>query len=826
MNRKVSIEIGFAILLVSAAVLISLSRLWLADPASAYPWGSDTLGHLLKAEYLAEEIGKGHFYPEMFPYWYNGHQLFRQHPPLPYYILVGISLFSGDMISAGNWFVIIAALIGGLSFLLFSRYVGWVPAAIGGIFFTLAPDTLRVALAEGNLPRALAASLLPALTYCFLQILTGQGKRRHLLTGALLMLATVLSHAMMAAIFCVCLVLVASIYSLISRQFKNLLAAIACLVLGLMLSSFWLLPSLSGGIGELDQAAVSEALAVFPLTTYLNPLLRLTQPEIVYIGLSITAILMAGLLIKPARSPLLVSFLAVGVMTILISTPGFNAAFNGLPAHHLFWPIRFLSFSVLALAISLAFLLAALRKQKWGLIAIPVLVLVVSLDFWPSVRLLAHTRPPSNEILNTAEVLRRQSGWRQATLDFSRLGSAPSYFFTSQSGREQVFGWAYQSACTATTVSALNGAMETGNWGFVLQLLDILGADDLVLLQTGISLDPLTGLLPGYGYQRVWDESHLVVYHRDGGPRALYLSSPAIGIGSGASNVAALFPGLLLASSPYVDDYDLGYLSQFSVIVLSRFNWHDQSRAEALMVAYAQAGGSVLVDLSAAPEDPLARVPRFLDIYGERVRFFTEPVWLTLDDNRDSLTPFRELPWVAVVPQGDLVESIQFEYHGVSGTALGYVPIGQGKIWFVGLNLPYHTLITHDPLGLEVLSQILPVPAGEPISYATVPLEEYVADQEGYRFTYELATPGELLVPVIGCDGMTIYLDNQPVANHSLYQMVAFTAPAGRHQVRIVFESPMVYYYGGFVSLFGLFGCFIGLLFWQGGIHVNKNKEE
>ncbi len=48
-----------------------------------YPWASDTMGHLLKVEFIASELQAGRLYPQLFPQWYSGVQLLRYFPPIP-----------------------------------------------------------------------------------------------------------------------------------------------------------------------------------------------------------------------------------------------------------------------------------------------------------------------------------------------------------------------------------------------------------------------------------------------------------------------------------------------------------------------------------------------------------------------------------------------------------------------------------------------------------------------------------------------------------------------------------------------------------------------
>lgn len=809
-----------SVILVSGIVLFALRDLWLpAETGLTYPWGSDTLGHLIKAEYLQKEIGAGSFYPNLFPDWYNGLQMLRYYPPLPYYLLVVINLFSQDMLAAGHLFIVLTALITAWSVLAFARWVGWGPATLGAMVLALAPDNLRVALAEGNLPRALASALLPGLTYCLVCILAGEGRRRHAVAGAFLVAMVILSHAMMGAIFGASLGVLAIVFFLLKGGPPGrLLRALGMLAIGLLLSGVWLLPSLSGGISELNQEAVTEALAVFPLTTYLNPLLRFDNHEVVYIGLGLVVIPLLGLLRPAGRRPLTLGFLGVGLVTMLISTPGFNALFNGLPAHQLFWPIRFLSFSSLALVMAIMLQLATWPPGAQARSVMLAVALLLALDVAPSLGLVFR-RPAPTELTTIAAELAKRGGWREATLDFSRLGSAPSYLFTAQGGREQVFGWAYQGARTATNVAALNGALETGAWGYALDTLDLLGADDVVLLKQDPALAQFSTLLEKQGFAAVWSGESLSLYHRDGGPRAFPVSADALGIGAGAQNFAALFPGLTVASSPQVDDFDPAYLARFRLVVLSRFTWRDQARAEAVVRAYAAQGGVVLVDLNGSPNDPLAREPHFLDVYGEQVRFSSDALAVTMNGKSQMLRPFADSEWQAVDPQGELQSTVTYDYHGVTGTALGFTPCGLGRIWFVGLNLPFHTLLTNDPVGLEILSQVISLPAGQPTARTSVPLQDYQANQDGYTFAYRVPAETELIVPVADHGGTDIRIDGQTVADHSLYNLVGFTAPAGQHQVAISFRPTAVYAEGALASLAGLVLGAAGLVFWKGGSH-------
>ena len=107
--------------------------LFTPDAVGQYPWGSDTLGHITKAEYLKQQIDDGILFPNLFTDWYLGHQILRYFPPLPYYLLVGLINLTGNSLAATNWFIALCALMGGLMCLPFRRWIGWTLATFGGI---------------------------------------------------------------------------------------------------------------------------------------------------------------------------------------------------------------------------------------------------------------------------------------------------------------------------------------------------------------------------------------------------------------------------------------------------------------------------------------------------------------------------------------------------------------------------------------------------------------------------------------------------------------------------------------------------------------------
>ncbi|MCZ6539628.1 MAG: 6-pyruvoyl-tetrahydropterin synthase-related protein, partial [Chloroflexi bacterium] len=402
------------------------------DSDAIYPWSSDAWGHLIKAEYLRQEIGEGNWYPDLFPEWYSGQQMLRYFPPITYFALTGLNDLTGNVFMAGNYLLLITALTGGLSVLLFAPRIGLGWATVGGVFFVVFPDNLRVAFAEGNLPRVIATALLPAAFYFLVNLMEHNGRKRDFLGLVVLVGLIVLSHAMMAGITLLGFGMYAVSYWLVGRgSIKTAAIGVGALTVGLFVSAWWMFPSLTGGITELDNAAASEAIAQFPVSVSFNPGLRSGDHEIFYVGLSVFIATLISWPLWSRLEPWVKSMVPVALIMTLIGSTLVVEIWRALPAHELFWPLRFMSLaSLLLILISLIvasklFHLSVAPQLRWlrfGALAIPLLMLA---DFQPSTALI-RTREIPDDVASVARQLSERDGWRVATADLSRLGSAPA----------------------------------------------------------------------------------------------------------------------------------------------------------------------------------------------------------------------------------------------------------------------------------------------------------------------------------------------------------------------------------------------------------------
>jgi len=783
------------------------------DPDLVYPWSSDTWGHLIKAVYLRQEMAEGNWYPDMFPEWYSGQQMLRYFPPLTYYVLVGLNELTGNIYVAGNYLLILTALIGGTSVLLFGPRIGIGWATIGGILFVIFPDNLRVAFAEGNLPRIISTAFLPAAFYFLVNLMEYNGRKRDFLGVVLTVGIIVLSHAMMAGIFLLGFGMYAVFYWLVGRgPLRSAAVGAFSLTMGLFVSAWWMFPSLTGGITELDNEAASEAIAQFPLSVVLNPGLRATDQEIFYVGISVVIATILSWLVWSRLDPWVKSLIPVTIIMTLIGSTLIVEIWRALPAHQIFWPLRFMSFASLVLILTSLIVASKLMtisitpQYRWMRFAALAIPLVMLADFQSSTALI-RTREVPEDVQVMSEKLRELDGWRVATADLSRLGSAPSMLFTTEGEREQIFGWAFQGSITAALLARINQSMDQGHLEYTVSRLERLGTDDVVLLpQPDIDAN-LRPALENVGFEQVHTHQRLTLFHKDGSPRAVEIPLNAIGIGTGSNNMAMLFPELIVGTSPNIQDYDIEFLDMFDVIVLSRFTWNNRGAAEDMAEELASRGKTVIVDLTSAPLDTLSREPKFIGVYGEPVLQIGQ-ARLKIDGVVSPLLPFTDEfgTWRSVTPQGADETLIPFEYIAAEGSALSRNTYGDGNVYFVGLNLMFHAAITKDPLAIRILESLSGLTAKEIPADSSIPMRNYEASEDGWRFDLALDDEKWVLLPMGKHSGTNVYADGEPVELVGIESLTLARLPEGEYSVFISSDETAIYTIGRVATVIGILG--------------------
>ncbi len=780
--------------------------------AEQYPWGSDTWAHIAKAKFLKEEIARGNLFPLFNPAWYNGVEPFRYWAPLPYYVLAAIMAVLADPFRAGGAYVAVAAVIGALGWLPHRKRLGSEGALIAAGLWMIWPDHVRVAMSEGNLPRALATALFPVALHFFLNVLERQDWPRSAFVLIGIDALLVLTHAMIAAGFFVIQTVLAAAWTVVGGlRARDVGRGLAVTFAGIAASAWWLLPALRAGIVSVDAAAVTSSIQYFPVTESFNPFLRLTNPEIFYWGLALVPVALWVLITWKQRQGLSRAALVTGILTVAVTTPLLRPLYNSLPLHHLLWPIY------MASAAPAMFYLALLQPtsgrplggRKAAAYILLLLIALLVLDAVPTLRLIS-TRPKPTVVERAVRELPAGSGWREATLDLSGFGSTAAYLVGVEGGREQVFGWAWQGATTAQNIVWVNRALKEHRWSFMFNELRELGATHLVVRRDLVAprLDEFLAEAEILGYREKWRSSEVILLASDAtGPYAILSSYQGLAIGRYASNLAMVFPALEVGSDMFVDSYSPATLARYKTVVVSGALWRNKAKAEEVLRQYTLGGGKLIVDLQGLPEDTLSRRPSLFGVTGEPVNLYQPLVAYRTDQGGEPLrlAPFDPTydPWKGLSPQSLTRTDLYFSHLGEKTALIGTKDVGGKDVYFVGGNLPFHAFLTGDPVATALLSDLLGLKADAVPESKLLPLDGYSATAHGYSFGLtvpENTSSWAVTVPVAFRNNLTVEANGDPVPAREREHLLTLALVPGRFTISVKPEPPREMLAGGLIS--------------------------
>jgi hypothetical protein len=786
-----------------APALLAILAFSLLIAGPHFPASEDGAGHLYKSTMLVESLQAGHGVPILFPGWYAGFESFRYWPHLPYFLLAVPLALAPEDPGIAVIVVIVAGLVGaGAGVLLWRRQLGSPLAILGAVLAALLADPLRVAFAEGNLPRVVAHALfLPELALALTVARADRWHPRTLPAAALIVVATVsvLCHPMMAAVAGAAIVLVLIAGQLTRRWSWRRTAAVAGLIaLGTALAGWWLVPSLDGGIAGTSGEAVRRSLLHFDVTRSFDALatteIRTNEGRAnFYVGIALVVAAVAGL-VHGGRRGSGWPYLVAGLALVLVAIDPFALLYIRLPLADLLWPIRLQSVGQVLVLLGVLHAAAdvlrapapySARRQPIARAAAVALLCLVALDTAGNLSLVGGRARPAEQLV-VRDRLAALPGWREATLDLSRLGSSPTLLWRS---REQLFGWGIQGARNIAEIVDLNEALERHLTAAVLSRLDWWGVDDAVLDRE----DPeVEAALAGHGFTLRGADGSLRHWGRAGGPRALTLGpAAAAGVGRNIRAWTQRFPQIVRAESEFVDDLRLDDLRRFPTLVLAWPRWRDRDRAETLVRDYAAGGGRVIVELGGTKPEQTDGTSRFLGVEAIRVPFPAGGVTIEGAGGTARLLPFdpNEGAWLATRYVGELapagtVRLAEAEPAIVLGTSQQ-----NERIAFVGLNLAFHALVTADAAAAEILERYGGLDRGARPVAATIPISDYVAAGGTYRFAIAVDRPQRVIVPIARHERMTGWVDGAVSRIDTLNDAVVLDLAPGRHEVRLEIEG-------------------------------------
>lgn len=737
-------------------VLFALATTVYVNRTGAYPWGSDTYGHLFKGNILYDSIMEGKFFLNYHESWYNGIQPFRYWAPLPYYLLALINMFTVDMIKTYNVFMSFAFILGGLGWLCWGYYLKRQNLAlVFAILWFFVPDNLRVFYSEGNIPFVLINTLLPfVLLFCY-KTVRGEGTISYLSLAALMGILT-LTHAMLTAMVGIGLFIFAVIDSIITKRYNNNFIMLLYAFMGIMLSSFWLFPALKGGILSLDESAVSSVMEslTYPLSTSLNPLLRFKDFELYYFGLAFAAVAAFGLLFSSKKEK---STFIVGLIILLGTTKAALPLLLNLPLNQLFWMRRF---TAIAMAMIIIGVLLWKNLRKSVLIAMIALLMLDSTVSFYVLGYNAQFRQEQSESLDNAV---RVSTQRIAVLDSSHFGSFPSYYIPynkNKGAKNQVFGWSWQGAATAQNIVMLNTALEMEYHDLMFDRALELGADTLIIKKSFITdFAIFDNTAAKAGYQKQGEDKSTITYKypvsESFGTKVTY---EGITIGDYATNAIYIFPKFTFGPSNYIDSYSYDELKSYKTIFLSGFKYKSRQNAEDLIIKLSSNGVKILVDAVGLEEkflgvsqEPIIISKGFKDLY-----------------YKDEKLEFQSFPeeysaWKTGFLHGiDNKENYQIINHRI----ISYLGSKyNANLTFIGMNIPYFAFLTRDEAAVKILEDAFDMKAYEAPKREIQPVK---IEQSGNTLRMT-ANMSDITVPVAALDAFIVQKGSYIVQNNLIH---------------------------------------------------------
>ncbi|NLW91919.1 MAG: hypothetical protein GXY34_10035 [Syntrophomonadaceae bacterium] len=814
-------QIALGVLIITGVAVWAYWPILTAPPNSAYPWGADTWGHLYKADYLYRQMVAGSYFPQFIADWYNGCQLFRYWAPLPYYFIAIIRFFTPNIFVAGHYYIFICALLGGFFWLAARKNIGLWPAIMAGVVWVVWQDNMKVALAEGNLPRILTTAILPLAFWIFFNSINPQFRNKTwpIVGSVSLVFILVLSHAMMTAIYCVCFMIFAITWWLFGgTSLKLVFRGLVSIVTGLLLSAWWLLPSLKGGLAGMSKEAAGGAVMYMRALESFDPLVRFSNPSTHYWGVSLLLVILISLIAWRSKATWAKSLFCCGLLFICLTFPAFAWFQQMMPLGYIMWPLRFSTFTSLAvISYGFAFSSKILTSKRSTVIAALLLVIIFSgliIDSYYTRTLQMKTASEPYYIVKITDEITKSKGWRVATLDLGNIDSRPSYFFSMVGHREQVFGWAWQGATTAPNIMLLNSAMEFNWYPYLFRQLYHLGATYLVVDNNQIkSKASFRKMAADYGYKQNMELEPYSVWTRQERPYMIVDQKRYLAIGTNASNFALIFPQIEIGRSNNIDDYTPKELSAYNTIVLTGAQWNIKSKAEKTIQECANKGTKIIVDFTGFPLDVLARQPKFFNVYAEPVEIRNQLTVFQAPGGTINLKPFDadNSLWRAYAPQGLDSTPVSYQHYGNEAALWGYKNANGSKIWFLGANLAYHVYLTHDEVAMKMLEQLTGL-SHDYTQEPSVPFDSYRPTSNGYIASYSLKAATDVIIPIADLDGMTVRIDGKLVDKKRQENLIALTLPSGHHIIKVEMTQASIYRKGMAVSVITLLISILWLL--------------
>ncbi|EEB73154.1 6-pyruvoyl-tetrahydropterin synthase-related protein [Thermococcus sp. AM4] len=773
-------EFVFFLLVLVAVLFVLRDFLGHGYPPS---WGGDAYGHLFKIWKLMPG------YSSWIEDWYGGYPFLRFYPPLSYYIGAFFGMVSGSALMGYKITIVIAMLLGAVSMRILLRNLGFsdVTSYAVSIAYILAPYHLRILSPEGNFPRFVGINLAPLLLLAVLYV--WRGDRPKALIGGVFLASVLLSHHTLVVTFGLMLVPLIPYLLSIERpsSMKVLRNSSIAGVTALALSAFWIIPFLleRGQAHFLKENSIEYLfrLQSAKLSAVLLPGegWSFYQGTILYLGV-IGALLT---LPRPKEKRLLGAGVLVGILASIALSLGYYGPFpelNRLPLLNMVPPYRWLDPLEFFSALGFALLLERIymnpperMKAKRAILAVVIILIVLSIS---DVRLRLNSLKAEEFPGDYAAVLNyiandNGTGWRYLQWGlWSTQGSRIAYT-PAMTGKPILGGWYRQGDPAYPQHTYLNYAIAHDR-GYAEKALRAYSVKYVIVDSYFDDAKAGEENLRAMGFREVYSAGSLRLYSWDNWSFLIPKASILV-IGNWPLDM-----GVEYEKGSFIDDY-VQHLNEYSVVILDGYKYRDPLVWRKLE-EYVKSGGVLVVNTFRSPDAMATRLGvKSVIVHVKGRANLTSSVY---NVSAFSNFTYEGDAWTATVYEGNLTPLIKLG----NATVLGFRDIGMGRVYFIGLNLPYHAVYTKNEYEAMILKDLLS-------EYITAPSVDYrvVRWKDGeliLRYRTERSTA--VILAENYYPHWRAYVDGREikVSKDGNLGLIELSLPGGEHELRLNFEDP------------------------------------
>ncbi len=784
-----SVKIREALFILSVFFLSLFVLRGFLSPGYPPSWGGDAYGHLFKIWKLMQD------YSPWIEDWYGGYPFLRFYPPLSYFIGALLGKITSSAILGYKLTVLLAILVGALSMRALLKELGFSDASsyLSGIVYAFSVYHLRVLSPEGNFPRFVALNVAPLFILAFIYI-TRKNWRYAVLSGLFLAAVGLAHHTLFVSFGLTVLFLIP--YLWITRGMGVRGIAINTFIAGataLSVSSFWVLPFLleRGNAHFLRENSIEYLFKFYSVR--LGDSLSHTSPWSFYQGIAfyvgiIGVVALLARREKPEKA-LGAGLLGASLTAILLSLGYYGPApfLNRLPLLDMIPPYRWLDGLSLAGAIGVgAFfeVLSGLIPQKLksggerkntvvGILLVFLIILSLSDVRLQADSLKAESFPGDYLVVLNYIGNDNSTGWRFYQPGLIMTQGSRASWTPALAGKPSLEGWYRQGDPAYLQHAYLNYAIEKDP-EFARKALRAYSVKYVVTDENYRGYRDVIKNLRSFGFGEIYSSGPFHLY-RWNNFTFFQPESDILVIGNWPFDL-----GVSYERAEYVDDYT-DRLNEYSIVILNGYKYRDPL-VWLKLEDYVKNGGTLVLNTFRSPD---AEATRF-GVKSVTVKVVGRANFSSSIYNVSAFSNFtyEGQPWTATAYYGNMTSLIKLGDY----TVLGYKDYDSGRIYFIGLNLPYHATYTGNSYEENILKELLSdytKPAK--VSYHVVDLKD-----GRIRLEFNLSRASTVVVSENYYPYWKARVNGNAVKikKNTEFDLMEVALPAGSHVLELEFKDP------------------------------------